>query len=161
MPEDLKKTATQRALEQAEAYESVFAGTPMDLEYPDGRKETVTIPPPPSLGIMDDDCIEAYQELQFLIDTKCDREPDLHIPEQKLESGVILPEETKRGALLQPYRINGERLKPAYEIQLVQAVLGKELYTKLKAAGKGAGDVQRIWSMQTLKLSARQAEDPK
>lgn len=163
MPEETKLTPAERARQQAEAYGSVMRGTELELIYPDGRpSETVIIPPHPNLGIMPDDRLEAYEELQFMVDTKCDREPDVVIPESKNEkTGVVLPGETLRGRLKDPLRIDGELLKPPYRVQVVQTVLGEELYNKLKAAGMGAGDVQRIWSQQSFELKIREASDPK
>jgi hypothetical protein len=151
-------TPTQRAREQALAYASVFAPTPLEL---DNDMRTLEIPPHPNLRMLDDDQMEAYDELLFDADTKYDREPDLLIPEQKLQNGLVIPAETKQGALKIPYRIGGEKVKPAYSIRVVQIALGDEAYAKLRAGGKSAGDVWRIWNTQGLEVAAREAQDPK
>jgi len=152
-----QQTPTQRAKEQAAAYASVFAPTPLGLD--DGT--VIEIPPHPNLRMLDDEQMQAYDELLFKVDTECDREPDLLIPEQKLESGIVLPAETKRGDLLVPFRIDGELMKPPYSVQVVQCALGPEKYARLRAGGKSAGDVWRIWNVQGLEVAAREANDPK
>jgi hypothetical protein len=150
-------TPTERAREQALAYASVFAPTPLALD--DGTE--IMIPPHPNLRMLDDDCMQAYDDLLFEVDTKYDREPDLLIPQQTLANGIILPAETKKGDLLVPYRIEGEMVKPPYSVKLVQVALGEEQYAKLKAGGKSAGDVWRIWNIQGLEVAARQEADSK
>jgi hypothetical protein len=146
----------RRAREQATAYNSVFAPTPLKLD--DG--ETVLIPPHPNLGMLDDEQQEAYEELLFETESY-DREDDLHIPEQTLASGVVLPAEIRRGVLKQPYRKDGVLIKPPYSVRVAQVCLGEADYKKLRAGGKSAADVRRIWSEQSLELAEREADDPK
>lgn len=148
--------AARAAREQAKAYNSVFA--PRTLELDNG--DTIDIPPHPNLRMLDDDRQEAYEELLFEIESY-DREPDIYIPEQKLDNGVILPAETRRGALLQPYRKDGELVKPPYTIRVVQACLGDDIYARLRAGGKNAADVWRIWNEQGMELTERHDADPK
>jgi hypothetical protein len=160
MPEQPEKPpaapdAALRARQQAEAYQSVFAPTRLELDGGD----TITIPPHPNLRMLDDDCMDAYDELLFEADTKYDREPDLQIPEQKLDNGVVLPAEVKRGALKVPYRISGQLVKPSYSVRVVQAALGEQLYKKLRDGGRNAADVWRIWNNQGLKVADRQDGD--
>lgn len=145
-----------RASEQAEAHDSVFA--PTDLELGDGT--TITIPPHPNLMMLDDDAQEAYEELMFEVEDY-DRESDIYIPEQTLASGVVLPSETRRGELKRPYRKNGQLVKPPHSVKVVQAALGEKDYLRLREGGKSAADVWRLWNEQGMKIAERQATDPK
>lgn len=147
--------AAQRARAQAEAYQSIFAPTQLELDGGD----PITIPPHPNLRMLDDECMDAYDELLFEADTQYDREPDLQIPEQKLDNGVVLPAEVKRGNLKVPYRIGGKLVKPSYSVRVVQAALGEELYKKLRAGGRNAADVWRIWNNQGMNVAGRQDGD--
>jgi hypothetical protein len=146
----------RRAREQAESYESVFGPTPLELE--DGT--TINIPPHPNLNMLDDAQQEAYEELMFEIES-FDRERDIYIPEQKLDNGVILPSETRRGALLTPFRKDGELVRPPHSVRVVQAALGPELYAALRAGGRSAADVWRTWNAQGLRIADRAEMDPK
>jgi hypothetical protein len=152
--------AGRRAREQAAAYDSVFAATPLELTYEDGSTETIEIPPHPNLSMLDDERQEAYEELMFEAEG-FDREPDIYIPEQTLDNGVVLPAETKKGRVLQPYRKDGELVKPPHSVRVVQACLGDDVYAKLRRASKSAADVWRIWNQQGLDLAARSDADPK
>ena len=152
--------AARRARDQAAAYDSVFAATPLELTFSDGSTEIVEIPPHPNLSMLDDERQEAYEELMFEAES-FDREPDIYIPEQTLESGVVLPAETRKGRVLQPYRKDGELVKPPHSVRVVQACLGDDNYAKLRRAGKNAADVWRIWNQQGLDLANRSDVDPK
>lgn len=149
--------AGQRAREQADAYESVFAPTLLTLDNGD----VVSIPPHPNLSMLDDAGQEAYEDLLMEAETY-DREPDIYIPEQRLrgpdgnENGVVLPAETKQGALKNPYRKGGVRITPAWRTQVVMAALGPQKYAQLTAGGKSAGDVWSIWNEQSLRVADRQ-----
>lgn len=163
MPES---DALRRAREQATAYKAAFAPTPMTLQYPDNTEETIEIPPPPQLRMLEDANLEAYEELLFEAETTYDREPDRVIPEQRLENGIVLPEETRRGLLKTPYRITDEDgktelVKPPWSVKVVVAALGEQTYEKIRAAGKSAADVWRIWNEQGLEMAERQDADPK
>jgi hypothetical protein len=147
--------ATKRAREQAAAYDSVFASTLLDLE--DGLPP-LEIPPHPNLRMLDDERQEAYEELMFEVENY-DRAPDVYVPEQTLPSGAVLPARTLKGDLLLPYRKDGELVKPPNSIRIVQVALGDEAYGRLRAAGRNASDVWRIWNQQGLKLSDRQDGD--
>lgn len=155
--------AAKEALAQADNYESIF-GT-VDLVLDDGT--VVKIPPHPDYGMNDDDRVEAYNELLFKMDTEYDREPDIFIPEQRLknsegqDTGVTLPSDTQRGRLKAPYRINGVLVKPAHSIQVVICALGQEEYDRMRAGGRNASDVWKIWGNQSLKMKERQASDSK
>lgn len=154
--------AGQQAREQADAYDSLFADIEMELN--DGT--TISIPPHPDLGMLDDDAMEQYEELQFEMESY-DREEDIHIPEQRLkdsegnETGVVLPATTSPGALKRPYRKNGELIKPPHSVRVARIALGDEGYQRLVAGGKSAGDVWRAWAKQAAELRDREASDSK
>lgn len=170
-PDNLDVTAENaavQALAQADAYESVFAPTRLELD----NNDVIEIPPPPDYGMLSDERMEAYEELLFDVDTKYDREPDIFIPEQNLkgpdgeDSGIVLPAETRRGDLKRPYRITNadgtaELVKPPHTVKVVQTVLGEQEYARLKAGGKVAGDVWRIWGEHAIRIRERQAADSK
>lgn len=156
-------TAPEEARNQADAYESMFGTTPIEL---DGDPEPVLVPPHPDYGMLDDDKMEAYEEYLFEIDTKYDREDDIVIPPQKVhddDGNVIttIPGSTQRGALKRPYRKNNELVKPPHTIKVVQIVLGETEYKRLVEGGKASKDVWRIWGQQAAKIAERRAADSK
>jgi hypothetical protein len=143
----------QRAREQAaEIPDSVFAPTPLLLDNGD----VLDIPPHPNLNMLDDDRQAEYEELLFDVEENYDREPDIYYPQQTLDNGRVLAEETKRGALKFPYRKGGELVKPPHSRRIVEIALGADGYAKLKAGGKQAADVWRIWNEQGLRVADRQ-----
>lgn len=171
-PRNLETTSAEAAAEaraQAEAYESLFASTPLELD----NDEVMMIPPHPDFGMLDDDNIEAYEELLFERDENYEREPDIHVPEQRLrdantgeETGIVLPADTQRGALKRPFRIKDAQgqvklLKPPWSVKVVQAAIGETEYKRLRAGGKCAGDVWKIWGKQGIIARQRQVGDPK
>lgn len=170
MPEDKKvvnlphtsPVAGVQAREQATEYDSVFADSVIELN--DGS--TIHIPPHPDLGMMSDEAMELYEELQFDMESY-DREEDIIIPEQRLkdsdgnETGVVLPGTVSRGALKRPYRKNGALVKPPHTVRVAQIALGEAEYKRLVAGGKSAADVWRLWGTQAQELKRRQAEDSK
>jgi hypothetical protein len=139
------------ARDQADAYESLFRNRPLELN--DGTE--LMIPPHPDFGMLDDDRMADYEELKFETET-FDREDDIYIPEQTLENGVVLPAETRRGDLLRPYRRDGELIKPPHTVRVVMAVLGPDDYARLKAGGRSAADVWKIWGQQGMEVRERQ-----
>ena len=153
--------AAQEARDQADAYDSLFADTPLELD--DGT--IMMNAPHPEYGMLDDEQMDAWDELQYEVDTEYDREPDIFIPEQKLDNGIMLPAETQRGALLRPYRKTvgdvTSLVKPSHSIRVVQAALGDAKYKELRAGGRSAADVWKIWGKQGLKVKERQASDSK
>lgn len=167
--------AAQKARDQAAAHNSLFAPTEMTLVYPDDTTEVIEIPPHPNLGMLDEPQLEAYRDLVFEVNTTYDRHPDIILPEQKLDNGIVIPAETKQGALKFPYQrtVDGktERVKPDWEPRAVEAALGEEKYGKIKAAkkttwpgGEGHGshaDVWRIWNEKSAETAERQDADPK
>jgi hypothetical protein len=168
MPEKIRNlphtapNAGQQAREQADAYDSLFADIEMELN--DGT--TISIPPHPDLGMLDDEAMEQYEELQFEMESY-DREEDIHIPEQRLkdpdgnENGVVLPASVSLGALKRPYRKNGELIKPPHSVRVARIALGEDGYQRLVAGGKSAGDVWRAWAKQAAELRDREAADSK
>jgi hypothetical protein len=110
--------------------------------------------------MLDDDRMEDYEDLLMEVETY-DRDEDIYIPEQKLDNGVVLPAETRRGELLRPFRKNGVRVKPAHSVRVVQAALGPDDYARLRAGGKGAADVWKIWGKQGMEIRGRRLFDPK
>lgn len=145
-----------KAREQADAYESMFSSIPLELN--DGS--VLNLPPHPNLGMLDDEQQEAYEELMFEVEGY-DREQDIVFPEQKLESGSIIPETTRRGELKTPYRKDGALVKPPHRTRVVQVALGEKDYARLIAGGKNAVDVWRAWHEQTVRIAERQAADSK
>ena len=127
---------------------------------------TISVPPHPDLGMLDDDAMELYEDLLVEVKTY-DREPDIDFPEQRLvdengkETGVVLPARTERGEIIRPYEKDGVRVRPAYSIRVATIALGEEQYKKLRAAGGNAADVWRVWGTQGLEIRKRQDWDPK
>lgn len=161
----------RQAREQATAYTSIFA--PRELVLDDGT--VIEIPPHPNLRMLDDDAQAALERLEFELESY-DRHPDIYVPEQKSKDRngdeIILPAETKPGAVKIPYRktdpATGEAklLDPPYTVQVAKIALGEAAYKKLRA-GKvngrrgSAADVWRIWNNQGLDLAEREASDSK
>lgn len=160
--------AAREAREQAEAYDSMLADIELTLD--DGS--TIKIPPHPDLGMLDDERMEAYEALIYETESY-DREEDIFIPEQRLrdpetgkETGVVLPSDTRKGALKRPYRKtdkdgNTQLITPPHSVQVVQTCLGELEYKRLCEGGYSAKDVWRIWGRQGLELRERQSNDPK
>lgn len=154
--------AGDQAREQATEYDSVFRDTPLELS--DGT--TVIVPPHPDLAMLSDEAMEAYEELQFEMESY-DREDDIIIPEQRLkdsdgsETGIVLPGRTERGALKRPYRKEGVLIKPPHSVKVAQIALGEEEYKRLVAGGRASADVWRIWGSQATELQRRRESDSK
>lgn len=162
------ETASAEAREQASEYGSVFAPTPLELD--DG--DVIMIPPHPDYALVDDDRLQAYDELMFEADTRYQRDPDIIVPEQHVkdadgnDTGVVMPSEIIRGALRRPYRIlNGdgvpELVRPPHPVRVAKAVLGENDYKRLREGGRSAADVWKIWSEQTEKIRERGQKDSK
>jgi hypothetical protein len=157
------ETASAEALEQASEYGSLFAPVPLELE----GDEPLMVPPHPDYGLLADEQLEAYDELNFAVDKLYDREEDIYIPEQRIrdkdgiETGVVLPATTRRGAHKFPYQQGGELVKPPHRIRIVQIALGDDGYKRLREGGKNASDVFKIWNEQSLRIQERQQRDSK
>lgn len=162
-PHNLDNTspdAATEAREQADAYESLFADPEITLE----GGTILKIPPHPDFGMLDDEAMEAYEELLFAKDTLYEREPDIYIPEQRLrdpktgqENGIVLPSEIKPGDVKYPYRLkeNGQLVKPPHALQVVKAALGEVKYKELRDGGCSAKDVWKAWNAQAAKVADR------
>jgi hypothetical protein len=153
--------AVVRARAQADAYESVFSQHELDL----GNGQKLTVPPHPNLRMLDDDAQAEYEKLLFEANNTYDRHPDIYIPEQKLDNGIVIPAETKRGALIVPYQRTGsdgkpELITPPHSVKVVQIALGEKDYARLRAAKKSAADVWRIWNQQGIDVAARETFRP-
>jgi hypothetical protein len=149
--------AAAEAREQADAYDSLFASHELELEGGD----TITIPPHPDFGMLDDEQLEAYEELLFEVDTEYDREESIYIPEQRLDNGVVLPASEQPGQLKRPYRKEGVLVKPPHSVRVVKAALGEAEYKRLRDGGRSAADVWKIWGKQGMEVQERQSADPK
>jgi len=154
--------AGAQARAQANVYDSLFSDTKLELN--DGS--SIAIPPHPDLGMLDDDQMDAYEDLVMELETY-DREEDIFIPEQRLldskgnETGVVLPSSTERGQIKRPFRKDGVRVKPAHSVRVAKIALGEEGYQRLRAGGRSAKDVWRIWGRQAAELADRSAADDK
>ena len=154
--------AGAQARAQANVYDSLFSDTKLELN--DGS--SIAIPPHPDLGMLDDDQMDAYEDLVKELETN-DREEDIFIPEQRLldaqgnETGVVLPSSTERGQIKRPFRKDGVRVKPAHSVRVAKIALGEEGYQRLRAGGRSAKDVWRIWGRQAAELADRSAADDK
>lgn len=154
--------AGAQARAQANVYDSLFSDTKLELD--DGS--FIAIPPHPDLGMLDDDQMDAYEDLVMELETY-DREEDIFIPEQRLldskgnETGVVLPSSTERGQIKRPFRKDGVRIKPAHSVRVAKIALGEEGYKRLRAGGRSAKDVWRIWGRQAAELADRSAADDK
>lgn len=154
--------AGAQARAQANVYDSLFADTKLELN--DGS--FMSIPPHPDLGMLDDEQMDAYEDLMMEMETY-DREEDIFIPEQRLldangnETGVVLPASTEKGQIKRPFRKDGVRVKPAHSVRVAKIALGEEGYQRLRAGGRSAKDVWRIWGRQAAELADRAAADDK
>ena len=160
-------TPSPDALEQAAQYGGPFA--PKYLHFDDG--EPMKICPHPAYRLFDsEEALTAYDQHMVDIEENFDREPDIYIAEQKIktEDGgeVVLPAETKRGAVKPPYRKDGVLVSPSHEVLLVQIALGEAKYAQLKTqmiGGRPASyaDVWRLWLEAGDEGRARAAADSK
>ncbi len=176
-PEKLKdlptkpKDAAADAREQAAIYDSIFM--PTTLTFDDGT--SISVPPPPSLRMLDDEQQDAYDELLFEMESY-DRADDIEVPEQKVYDKntkqliTTIPASTRPGPLLVPHRKTvGEKttlITPSWEVRSVKAALGEEKYKLLRAASINgqpatARDVWNVWNKQSLAVSKRADEDDK
>ncbi len=160
-------TAAAEAREQAQSYDSLFS--PTLLTFDDGS--VISIPPHPSLRMLDDDALEAWDALQFEAETY-DRHPDEDVSEQNVYDAngnlvTTLPPTTRKGDLIgPPYRKGGVPISPPWEVRTAQAALGEKEYERLRN-GKfdgqrgGARHVWKVWNKQGFELAERRAADPK
>jgi hypothetical protein len=114
----------------------------------------------PNPGLLDDDQQERWEQLQFDLES-CDREPEIVIPEQKLDDGTVLPSRTLPGDLIMPYRKDGELLKPPYAVRLAQALFGEDGYREYKGGGGIANQISVEWARMNKQYQERVEQDPK
>jgi len=156
-PKDLptkSKDAAAQAREQAREYgATVFDSTRLRLD--DGT--VIEIPPHPTLRELDDDVLEALDQLDVDMES-CDRFPNG-------PDGTL-------GALKIPYRRTDPktgqtvRVSPPWDVQRIQVALGKETYARLRAGTVGGERgsvkmVKAVWRAQGEEIAKRQAEDSK
>lgn len=141
------------AKEQAAEYFGFTASTFIQV---DGGK-VFEIPNP---GLMNDDQQERWEELQFELEN-CDREDDIVIPEHKLEDGTTVPSSTLPGEVKTPYRIDGQLLKPPYNVRLAKALFGEDGYNEYKAGGGIANQIAMEWARMNREYQERVASDSK
>lgn len=153
----IRPLTPQEAADQAAEYNSFLA--PVDIKIGD---EVFRIPHPANL---DDEQQERYDELQFRIE-QCDKEPDLHVPKRTVteaDGSVVVTEahSIPGERILIPYRMNGELLKPSYNVQLAIAIWGEEGYERYKAGGGRSVQIGLEWRRMTDEMGKRKAEDSK
>lgn len=165
-------TAAAEAREQASEYSSAFAPTPLKLD--DGT--VIEVPPHPSLRMLDDEALAAYEKLEFELESY-DRHPEVVVPEETVydpetkQVKMVLPATTRPGQLKVPYRKTNpetgevELLDPPFNVQVAQIALGDD-YGVLRAGKIGgkrgsAAAVNRIWNEQGTRIAERQAADSK
>lgn len=143
----------QEAKEQAAEYFGFTAS--VYIQTKDGKVWEI-----PNPGLLDDDQQERWEELQFQLE-QCDREDDIVIPERTLEDGTFIPARVIPGEVIVPHRINGELLKPPYNVRLAIALFGEEGYREYKAGGGIANQIALEWARMNKEYQERVASDPK
>ncbi|SHU12548.1 gp32 protein [Mycobacteroides abscessus subsp. abscessus] len=114
--------------DHAAAIADYFGFAPaVDFITDDGKAFTI-----PNPGLLDDDQQERWEDLQVLLEG-CDTDAD--------------------GELLKPYRINGELLKPSYNVRLATAVFGDAGYAAFKAGGGSGNHVALEWARMNKEYS--------
>lgn len=115
-----------------EARESIaeYFGFSPAVEFGTDGGKVFTIPNP---GLLDDDQQERFEELQFLLES-CDKGDD--------------------GDPISPYRIDGELMKPSYNVRLAMAVFGEAGYAEFKAGGGSGNRVALEWARMNKEYEA-------
>lgn len=114
----------------------------------------------PNPGLMNDDQQERWEELQFLLE-QCDRTEDVILPGYTKEDGTVVPDQHIPGEIKTPYRINGELLKPPYNVRLAKALFGEEGYAEYKAGGGIANQIALEWARMNKEYQERVRSDSK
>lgn len=148
-----RAVSPKAAREQAAEYHGFAAS--VEIEIGD---EIFEIPNP---SLMDDDQQERFNDLNAEIERICDREDDIEIPEHTTEEGSVFPARTLRGELKQPYTVDGEPLRPAYNTRLAVVLFGEEGYKRFKAGGGRSNQIALIWGQMNREFEARQKLDAK
>lgn len=149
--------SVKEAKEQAADYFGFTASTFVQVE---GGK-VFEIPNP---GLMDDDQQERWEQLQFELE-QCDHHPDAEIAESTVtdsggKTGTI-PAYTIPGDIMIPHRIDGELLKPPYNVRLAIALWGEDGYNEYKKGGGIANQIALEWARMNREYQERLAEDSK
>ncbi|QPO16633.1 tail assembly chaperone [Mycobacterium phage KashFlow] len=147
-----KPASIKEAQEQAAEYFGFTAGYQIQV-----GDEIFEIPNP---GLLDDDQQQRWEELQFKLE-KCDREDDVVIPPYTLEDGTTVPQRTIKGELKTPYQIDGELMRPPYNVQLAIALWGEEAYERFKAGGGRSNLIPLQWARMNREFQERVDADPK
>lgn len=145
--------SVQEAKEQAAEYFGFTASA--FIQTSDGAVWEI-----PNPGLMDDDQQERWEDLQFELE-QCDREPDKVFPEYTLDDGTIVPERRIEGDLMVPYRKDGVRMKPSYNVRLAIVLFGEAGYKKYKAGGGIANQIALEWARMNREYQERVEADPK
>lgn len=108
----------------------------------------------PNPGLLDDDQMERWEELQFDLE-QCDREPSrVENVERVLRDGsTVSVATTVPGDLKTPYRIDGELMRPSYSVRLTQVIFGDRA-KDYKAAGGSGSQVAIEWSKMNREFAA-------
>jgi hypothetical protein len=122
----------------------------------------------PSVLLLDDDQLIAYEKLHFEVN-QCDRLPDDVRPEQSFVSkdpnGTVVETKTGahtvRGDFIQPYQKDGVRMHPPYSIQLALIYWGEDGYAKFKAGGGRSAEIPTKLNELNLEITKRMADDSK
>src|SRR5262249_25412319 len=119
----------------------------------------------PNPGLMDDDQQERWEDLQYEVE-KCQREPDVELPERTITdrdgNATTLPATTVQGDFLTPYRwSDGTLMKPPYNVKLAIALFGEDGYREYKAQGGIANQIGLEWARMTREYQERLNADPK
>lgn len=145
--------SVQAAREQAAEYFGFTASTL--IQTSDGKVWEI-----PNPSLLNDDQQERWEELQFDLE-QCDREDPLVVPERTLEDGTVLPERTILGDFKTPYRINGQRIVPGYNVRLARVLFGEKGYEEYKAGGGISNQIALEWAKMNKEYQERVESDLK
>lgn len=162
---DAAKAKRETATEDARAQADEFDGFTADEIYTSPTGERFVVP---NVTLLDDEQQEQFDLLNFAL-SKCDKHPDTEIPGRTVtakdpdgtEVVTEYPPQIIRGGFVQPYQKDGELVTPNYNVQLVQAFLGKDGYAKFKAAKGKSSEYAAAVKKLSEKLTEREADDPK
>ncbi|GAA2436165.1 hypothetical protein [Mycolicibacterium llatzerense] len=148
--------ALDAAREQADDFESFLR--PLEVPTRDGGVFKVPHP-----GMLDDDASEAYNEMRWTFN-QCDRVTE-DVPETTitLKDGTTttMAAHTVVGGFIDPYQKDGERIRPSYNIQMAQCLLGPEKYEEFKSAGCKSNDLAIALNKRAEEMRNRTVDDSK
>ncbi len=134
---------------------------------PDGSRFVV-----PLMDELDDDQQERFNAVQHLF-SNCDRVPDIEFPGYTDETTTTAPDgtvtvsrktyppRTVPGGYKSPYQKDGELITPAYNAQIVKALLGDDEFDKFRAAKGKSSEFARMFSGLVERVQERESADPK